>query len=68
MESYILHYQAMRDNMLMIYYPNIKIYHHEDVSTDYTYDNRYKKAIFSIKCLLESCNAYISLIEDDKNK
>ena len=68
MESYILTYEMKRDNMKMIYYPNVKILHHEDVSTDRTYTQQYKKSFFTIDCLLQSCNAFIELIEKDIKK
>lgn len=65
MESYILAYEMKRDNMKMMYYPNVKILHHEDVSTDKTYQQQYKKSFFTIDCLIQSCNAFIELIEKD---
>lgn len=68
MESYILTYEMKRDNMKMIYYPNVKILHHEDVSTDKTYTQQYKKSFFTIDCLLQSCDAFIELIEKDIRK
>jgi len=66
MESYILHYQVKRDGLKIMYNPKLKVIHHEDVSTDQTYSHRYKKAIFTNKVLLQSCNAFIDLIEEDK--
>lgn len=67
LESYILHYQALQDRLKMIYYPKLKVFHHEDVSTDKTYADGYKKAIFTNKCLLDSCNAFLELINKTKN-
>lgn len=63
MEAEILYYQALRNNEKMIYYPNLKIEHHEDVSTDATFKKQYKKSIFSVKCLLQSYKAFLELIE-----
>lgn len=67
MESYILHYQLLKGNKKMVYDPSIKVDHYEDVSTDTTFKDRYKKAIFTNKCMLDSCEAYINLITEGKN-
>lgn len=66
-ESYILHYLGMRDNLKFVYDPSIKVIHHEDVSTNQTYKDLYKKVIFVNKCLLESCNAFIGLMESTED-
>ena len=65
MEAEILHYMANKQNLKVIYYPNAKIIHHEDVSTNQTYSKKYKKSIFTIKCLMDSCKEFIHLIEND---
>ncbi|USG06536.1 glycosyltransferase family 2 protein [Latilactobacillus sakei] len=67
MESYILHYEVKKNRNRMIYDPSIKVDHFEDVSTDRTFSDGYKKAIFTNKCMLDSCQAYINLIEKDRN-
>ncbi len=66
-ESYILHYLGMRDNLKFVYDPSIKVIHHEDVSTNQTYKGLYRKVIFVNKCLLESCNAFIELMESTED-
>ncbi|MFS9041326.1 glycosyltransferase [Streptococcus cristatus] len=66
-ESYILHYLGMRDNLKFVYDPSIKVVHHEDVSTNQTYKDLYRKVIFVNKCLLESCNAFIELMESTED-
>ena len=66
LEAEILYYQAKRDGEKMVYYPFIKVFHHEDVATDLEYKKQYKKSIFSVKCLLQSTKAFLELIEQDK--
>lgn len=62
-ESYILHYLAMKEDLLMVYAPEIKVLHHEDVSTNYTYNRNYKKARFENRHQLESVKVYIDLVK-----
>ena len=57
----------MRDNLKFVYDPSIKVIHHEDVSTNQTYKGLYRKVIFVNKCLLESCNAFIELMESTED-
>ena len=64
-EAEILYYQAMRDGEKMIYYPDLKVDHHEDKSTDAGLKNQAKKSVFSIKCLMDSSKAFINLMERD---
>lgn len=68
MEAEILHYKSIRDNLKMIYYPNIKILHHEDVSTNQEYSKQYKKSVFTLKCLKDSCREFIKLMENDNKE
>lgn len=68
MESYILHYQAIKDGMKMIYCPDILVDHYEDVTTDKVYRDGYKKAVFTNKCMLDSVNAYINLFEENNHE
>lgn len=63
-ESYILHYLALREGIKLVYDPRITVKHHEDVSTDLTYGRGYKKAVFSNRCLLESCRVFMEVIQD----
>lgn len=67
MESYILQYQALKKKYLMIYDPTIKVLHYEDVSTDISVKNKYNKAIFTLNCLLDSTNVFITLMNENKN-
>ena len=63
MEAEILYYLAIKAGEKMIYNPEIKIDHHEDVATDAEFKKQYKKSIFSIKCLLKSNRAFLELME-----
>ncbi|ELA66158.1 MULTISPECIES: glycosyltransferase [Enterococcus] len=65
MEAEILYYQAIRDGEKMIYYPNLKVEHHEDKSTDAKLKSRVEKSIFSVKCLKDSVKSFIDLMEND---
>ena len=62
-EAEILYYLSKKNNEKMIYYPDLHVNHHEDVSTDCAYDNYYKKSLFSMKCMIQSSEAFISLLE-----
>ena len=64
-ESYILHYLGMKEKMVFVYDPTIKVTHHEDVSTNQSYQGMYKKVIFVNQCLLDSCHAFIQLMKGE---
>lgn len=66
MEAEILYYLADRDHEKIIYYPHMKVDHHEDIATDATFKS-YKKSTFSVRCLKQSVKAFIDLMEKDKN-
>lgn len=61
-ESYILHYFGCKEGMIFLYYPEIKVLHHEDASTDSTFKTQYKKSVFVNKCLLDSCDEFIRVM------
>ena len=67
MESQILYYQAQKDKLKMVYDPRMQVLHHEDVATDDSYREHYKKAVFINKCLLDSCEAFIELLVQDES-
>ena len=67
-ESYILHYLAQRENLCLVYEPEIKVLHHEDVSTNLSYKSKYSKSIFVNKCLLDSCESFIDIMLDSSKK
>lgn len=65
-ESYILHLLANREGLKLLYDPRIKVLHHEDVATDMTFGKKYSKAVFTNKCLLDSCGIFINILKDEK--
>lgn len=65
-ESYILHYLGIQEGLIFLYYPNIKVIHYEDASTDNSYHNQYAKSIFVNKCMLNSCKVFIEIIKNNK--
>ena len=67
MEAEILYYLANKNGEKIIYYPHMKVYHHEDAATDATFKS-YKKSTFSVKCLKQSVKAFIDLMEKDINE
>ena len=62
-ESYILHFLTMKNNEKMIYFPEVQVLHHEDVSTDSVYAKKYSKYIFINKCLYDSTKVFIKLMQ-----
>lgn len=67
-ESYILHYLGMREGLNFLYDPSIVVKHHEDASTNAAYNDQYKKSVFVNKCLLDSCRAFINIMNDKDAK
>ncbi|MDE5947154.1 MAG: glycosyltransferase [Oscillospiraceae bacterium] len=66
MEAEILYYLAKKNNEKIVYDPSMKVFHHEDISTNATF-KRYQKSVFSVKCLKQSTKAFIDLIENGGN-
>jgi GT2 family glycosyltransferase len=67
-EEDILHYECQLENLKMIYTPEIKVQHLEDVSTDLAFKKQYKKDKMITKELINSTNVYISIYEQKQNK
>lgn len=67
-ESYILHFLATKNNEKIIYFPEIQVLHHEDVSTDSVYKKRYSKYTFINKCLYDSTRVFIDLMMEYEQK
>lgn len=63
-ESYILHTLANRENLNLVYDPRIKVLHHEDVATDMTFVKKKSKVIFTNKCLFDSCEIFIQVMDN----
>lgn len=64
-ESYILHYLGMKEGMVLLYDPDVVVKHHEDASTDATYNDQYKKSVFVNRCLMDSCRIFIKIMNDE---
>lgn len=67
-EENILHYQCLRNNLSMLYSPEIKVYHLEDVSTNMVLKNNLEKEKFKMKKMIESLQIFIELMEEDNVK
>ncbi len=65
LEAEILCYQCRRDKEKMIYDPRLKVDHHEDVATDFEYKKQSQKSVFTVKCMLQSTRAFLSLMDRD---
>ncbi len=67
-EEDILHYECQLENLKMIYTPEIRVQHLEDVSTNLAFKKQYKKDKMTTKELINSTNIYIDLYEKNKKK
>jgi GT2 family glycosyltransferase len=67
-EEAILYFIAKRDGLDTIYYPQIKIYHKEDSSTDHLYNKTYKKRRFYLKNFIRSGNLLLKLMQQNRSK
>lgn len=65
LEAEILCYQCRRDGEKMIYDPRLKVDHHEDVATDLEHRKQSGKSVFTVKCMLQSTEAFLSLMDHD---
>ena len=65
MEAEILHWQSQRKQYVELYWPSIKVLHHEDASTNMAYSKQYDKAVFSLRCLIQSCEAFVALMDGE---
>ena len=66
-EAQILDYECRRDNMLMVYSPELKVIHYEDKATNAVFRKYALKAIFVNECMYNSLLAFKSLMEKDIN-
>ncbi|HFU4190370.1 TPA: glycosyltransferase family 2 protein [Streptococcus suis] len=64
-EAQILDYEAERDGLKRVYYPAIKILHHEDKATNAVAGSHASKMNKKYERLLESLNVFKELIESD---
>jgi GT2 family glycosyltransferase len=66
-EEAILYFIAKRDHLTTIYFPQAKIYHKEDSSTEYLYKKNYKKRRFYYKNFIDSGFVFLELMEKNKD-
>ena len=65
-EEAILYFIAKRDGLSTLYFPEVKIYHKEDSSTEYSYKRDYKKRRFYLKNFIRSGKVLLDLMEENK--
>ncbi len=64
-EEAILYFIAKRDGLSTLYFPEVKIYHKEDSSTEYSYKRNYKKRRFYLKNFIHSGKLLLDLMEEN---
>lgn len=67
-EEAILRYIADRDNLLMVYTPEISLIHNEQGATKTALRNERKRRLFYLKHSLNSCYVLQALIENDRKE
>lgn len=67
-ETEILDYICDKKGYKTIYYPELKVLHHQNVSTNVVYDNMMKKTLFANKCNFDSTGVFLDVIKSfDEN-
>lgn len=64
-ESEIMHYFAQVEGLCVLYTPRLRIQHFEDMSTDATYSDAVRKELFVCKCMVDSSQVLLGLIDGD---
>lgn len=67
-EAQILDYECLRDGMLQVYDPALKIYHHEDVATDAVLGSYAAKITKKCERVLTSLELFRQLMLEDQKK
>jgi len=67
-EESILNFISKRDNLISVYFPDARIYHKEDSSTDYEYPKSSKKRQFYYANYIDSLKVLIELIKKENEK
>lgn len=65
MEEDILHYQCLKEKLEMIYSPNLRVQHLEDVSTNLSLKSEYKRFTFKNREMKKSICVFKTLLEKD---
>ena len=66
-ECEILDYICHKEKLKTVYSPDIKIFHHQNVSTNKVYKNIYAKTLFALKCNIDSTSSFLKLIKSSEN-
>ena len=64
-ESEIMHYFAQVEGLCVLYTPRLRIQHFEDMSTDATHSDAVRKELFVCKCMVDSSQVLLGLIDGD---
>lgn len=65
-EEEILFYMMKRDKKKIIYFPDIKIYHKEDATLNFSFNSNLRRRRFYYKNYIKSGIAFLQLINHDK--
>jgi GT2 family glycosyltransferase len=64
-EESILNHFVRKDGLVTVYYPDARIYHKEDVTSDYLNKRVYKKRRFYLKHNIQSARILLKLITNN---
>ena len=67
-EEDILYHRVLKDNLVSLYHPELKIFHKEDVSTDAMLFSSNQKKKFIIKNIIKSLEIYRDLLKNEKRE
>lgn len=67
-EEAILYYLARQDGLSTVYFPDVQIYHKEDVSLNSIYEQSYKKRRFYYQNFIRSGKALLELMQENETK
>ena len=65
-EESILNHFVRKDGLVTVYYPDARIYHKEDVTSDYLNKREYKKRRFYLKHNIQSAKVLLKLVTNNK--
>lgn len=67
-EMEILDYELNKKGYKRIYYPDIKVLHHQNVATNQVYSNLIERTLFANRCGLESTGYLLKLMNEDQRE
>jgi GT2 family glycosyltransferase len=65
-EESILYHLANKNGLVTVYYPQVKIFHKEDVTSDYLNKREHQKRRFYLKHNIQSANVLLKLFTHSK--